>query len=231
MAQPPVAVAQAARRFAYIPLARFAASSLFGLAVFAALPDAYSRILRAIVGWDAGTVLLIAWVMVVVAFSTTDHMRRRAALQDPGRTVLLVVIVAGAMFSISALTVIQKAMKTDQSSAAALYLPTIIATIVLSWFLLHVVFALHYAHRYYGPAADEADEDGLVGGLEFPGEPKPDYWDFLYFSFVVGMTCQVSDVQVSGRLLRRMTLAHGIVSFFFNTIILALTINILAGII
>ena len=80
-----------------------------------------------------------------------------------------------------------------------------------------------------GPSEDLDDADGLVGGLEFPSEDQPDYWDFMYFSYVVGMTCQVSDVQVSGRALRRLTLIHGVVAFFFNTIILALTINIVAS--
>ena len=120
-------------------------------------------------------------------------------------------------------------MKAATGGEPAVYLAMIVVTIILSWSLVHTVFTLHYAHGYYGPSADDDDTDGLVGGLEFPSEPRPDYWDFMYFSFVIGMTGQVSDVQVSGRMLRRLALIHGIVAFFFNTIILALTINIVAS--
>jgi uncharacterized membrane protein len=156
-------------------------------------------------------------------------MRRRAARQDLGRWVILLAIVAGALFSLLALVYVQKTFKAAPDGEPPLYLATIVATLLLSWFLVHTVFSLHYAHGYYGPSDVEDDEDGLVGGLEFPLEKQPDYWDFMYFSYVVGMTSQVSDVQVSGRELRRLTLIHGVVSFFFNTIILALTINILAS--
>jgi uncharacterized membrane protein len=139
-------------------------------------------------------------------------------------------VVGGALISLLALAFIQKTLKAAEPSGPGVMLATIIATILLSWFLVHVMFSLHYAHRYYGAAEDENDEDGLIGGLSFPDEKQPDYWDFMYFSFVIGMTCQVSDVEVTGRGLRRLALVHGIAAFLFNTIILALTINIVAGI-
>ena len=184
---------------------------------------------RALLGWDLGALVFILLIVAMIAASTQEAMRRRAALQDAGRWAILIIITAGGLFSLAALAFIQKHLKSSEE--AGLYFALIAATILLSWFLAHTIFALHYAHEFYGPATDEDDEDGLVGGLEFPGETKPDYWDFMYFSFVIGMTCQVSDVQVSGRLIRRVALAHGIVSFLFNTIILALTINILASVI
>ena len=101
-------------------------------------------------------------------------------------------------------------------------------TVVASWTLADTTFALHYAHHYYGdrPAAG-AQQDR--GGLTFPGEEQSDYWDFLYFSFVIGMTCQVSDMQVTSRPMRRLTLVHGVLSFFFNILILALAVNLLAS--
>ena len=97
-----------------------------------------------------------------------------------------------------------------------------------SWMVTHTTFALHYAHHFYGdgPAPGAADDRG---GLAFPGGELPDFLDFLYFAFVVGMTCQVSDVQVTTRPMRRLTLLHGVLSFFFNTIILALAVNLLAS--
>jgi uncharacterized membrane protein len=223
------ATAKAAPHIALVPWIRIGIALVLGGAIFALVPPRNSAPLRALWGWDGGVLAMIVTMTVMMARSTTDHMRRRAASQDPGRSVILVAIIAGAMVSMFALAFVQKALKSANGTTAILALATIFGTILLSWFLVHVVFSLHYAHAYYGPAEDEDDADGLVGGLEFPSEPKPDYWDFMYFSFVVGMTCQVSDVQISGRQLRRLALFHGIVSFFFNTIILALTINILAS--
>jgi uncharacterized membrane protein len=217
------------RSFAIIPWLRLATAAVLGFAVYALLPHGRPPIIRATWGWDFAVVVLVGWILAMMATSTSEHMRRRAARQDLGRWVILLAIIAGALISMFALAYIQKTFKTAPDGDPVLYLATIIATIVLSWLLVHTVFALHYAHGYYGPSEDEDDADGLVGGLDFPSENQPDYWDFMYFSFVVGMTSQVSDVQISGRDLRRMALIHGVVSFFFNTIILALTINIVAS--
>jgi uncharacterized membrane protein len=219
------------RHIPYYPWVRLLVCAAFGAAAYALMPPEHSGALRALLGWDAGVFALIAWTLAMMATSTPHQVRRRAALQDQGRTGILVVIVAGALASLAALAFIQKVAKAAQGNESLIILVTIVTTILMSWFLVHIVFALHYAHAYYGPSADENDEDGLVGGLEFPGEKEPDYWDFMYFSFVVGMTAQVSDVQVTDRGLRQLTLVHGIVSFFFNTIILALTINIVASLI
>jgi uncharacterized membrane protein len=217
------------RSFSWVPWLRLAVAGLLGVAAFAVIPKMYGFATRATLGWDFGILILIAWIMAMMALSTPDHMRRRAARQDLGRWVILLAITAGALISMLALAHIQKTLKASPDNGQVFYLAIIVVTIVLSWSLVHTVFALHYAHGYYGPSEDEDDDDGLVGGLEFPSEKQPDYWDFMYFSYVVGMTCQVSDVQVSGRDLRRMALIHGVVAFFFNTIILALTINIVAS--
>jgi len=223
------AAAPPERHIAWLPWVRLLTGILVGVAVYQALPAHHGAVIRAVLGWDAGVAVVSAWIMAMMALSTHDHMRRRAARQDLGRWVILFVVTAGALVSMAALVVIQKSLKAAQGGQSVLYLGLIVATIVLSWSFVHTVFTLHYAHGYYGPTEDADDEDGLVGGLEFPSENRPDYWDFMYFSYVVGMTAQVSDVQVSGRQLRRLTLIHGVVSFFFNTIILALTINIVAS--
>jgi uncharacterized membrane protein len=217
------------RSFSWVPWLRLLLAGLLGAAAFAVIPKTYGFAIRATLGWDFGILVLIAWIMVMMAFSTPEHMRRRAARQDLGRWVILLAITAGALISMLALAHIQKTLKASPDNGQVFYLAMIVATIVLSWSLVHTVFALHYAHGYYGPSEDEDDSDGLVGGLEFPSESQPDYWDFMYFSYVVGMTCQVSDVQISGRDLRRMALIHGVVALFFNTIVLALTINIVAS--
>ena len=98
-----------------------------------------------------------------------------------------------------------------------------LVTVVLSWLLVHAVFGLRYAHKFYDD--NDAITGSRTGGLDFPGEDSPDYRDFAYFSFVIGMTCQVSDVQVTSREMRRRVLQHGVLSFGFNTVILALTVN------
>lgn len=225
------APARAGRHIPYYPWIRLLTCMALAVALYMLIPARHSATLRALLSWDGGVFAFIAWALVIVSRSTPDQMRRRAALQDQGRTAILAVIVAGALISLAALAFMQKVAKTTQGNEPLMILVTIVATILMSWFLVHIVFTMHYAHAYYGPSPDEGDADGLVGGLDFPGENEPDYWDFMYFSFVVGMTCQVSDVQVTDRAMRQLTLAHGIVSFFFNTIILALTINIVASLI
>ena len=97
-------------------------------------------------------------------------------------------------------------------------------TILLSWAFMHTIFALHYAHEFYGEG-----RDAKVGGLVFPGTGEPDYWDFLYFSLVIAMTSQVSDVQISSRSIRRLATIHGAISFFFNLTVLALTVNMVSN--
>jgi uncharacterized membrane protein len=100
------------------------------------------------------------------------------------------------------------------------------ATILLSWSFIHTIFSIHYAQEYYGEGRDKE-----IGGLKFPRDNEPDYWDFLYFSLVIGMTSQVSDVAVTSRFLRRLVALHGVLSFFFNLTILALTVNMISNII
>ena len=106
----------------------------------------------------------------------------------------------------------------------AIYVALAIGTVVLSWTFIHTIFALHYAHEFYGAGEHK-------NGLRFPGDGQPDYWDFIYFSFVIGMTFQVSDVAVTHKLVRRTVVAHGALSFFFTTAVVAMAVNIAASII
>jgi uncharacterized membrane protein len=160
----------------------------------------------------------------LIARTAAGHIRARAASQDEGRIAMLVLTVFAALASLGAiLGELGTGQVTGQAVArtpAQLALATV--TIVLSWAFIHTIFALHYAHDYYGVRGDQKN-------LNFPGEEAPDYWDFVYFSFVIGMTSQVSDVAASSRSMRRAVAAHGIVSFFFNAALLALTVNIAAS--
>jgi uncharacterized membrane protein len=170
---------------------------------------------RLLVGWDVGIALYLGLVLHMMGASDVPRMRRRAATEDEGRLTMLVVTVGAALASLVAIIV----ELGGGRARGHLFLATV--TILLSWAVIHTMFALHYAHEFY---------EGGAGGLHFPGgEKEPDYWDFFYFAFVVGMTSQVSDVGVTSREIRRTVAAHGIVAFMFNAALLALTVNIAAS--
>jgi uncharacterized membrane protein len=148
-------------------------------------------------------------------------MKKNASIQDEGAFGILVLAVAAAIASLGAIFA-ELAALDRESANYGLYIALAIVTVVLSWTFTHTIFALHYAHEFYG-------EGARANGLKFPNDNQPDYWDFVYFSFVVGMTFQVSDVAVTHKSARRMVVAHGALSFFFSTAIVAMTVNIAAG--
>jgi uncharacterized membrane protein len=191
-------------------------SVLLGLALAVLLPADWRGATRVLVGWDAGVAFYLIGASVLLARADVARIRRRAAILDEGRIVILVLVVGAAVASLGGILAQLGAGRT----AGHLALATL--TILLSWTLVHVIFALHYAHEFYA-----AKPRG--GGLKFPGDEDPDYWDFLYFSLVIGMTSQVSDVAVTGRTIRRTVAAHGVVSFLFNASLIALTVNIAAS--
>ncbi len=179
---------------------------------------------RLLVGWDIGVTLYLTLVLHLMTGARVHHVRRDAQLQDEGRLTILVLTVAAALASLAAILteLASPAGSTVPRPPIQLVLATI--TILLSWTLIHTMFTLHYAHEFY----DETTTRDR--GLAFPGgEKEPDYWDFVYFSFVIGMTSQVSDVGVTSKQMRRAVAIHGIVSFFFNAALLALTVNIAAS--
>jgi uncharacterized membrane protein len=155
-------------------------------------------------------------------------MRRIALQQDEGRVVILGLLTASACISLLAIGFMLHD-KGITGSVLALHLALAALTIIGSWLLVHTIFALHYARAYY--QNHQTLQDRKAEGLDFPSDLEPDYWDFLYFSFVIGMTSQVSDVEITSRPMRRLALGHGVLSFFFNTTILAMSINIIAGLI
>jgi uncharacterized membrane protein len=197
------------------------------LFVFSAMPGR----LRFILSWDAG-VLVTTVLLIGLRRALPDKMRRIAARQDAGKwAVLLLTLVAGGA-SLVAIAAEVPLVRNAGEWEKIMRIGLIIATIVLSWAFIHIIFALHYAHDYYSSrSAGAADGATLYKGLAFPGEAMPTYMDFVYFSFTIGMTFQVSDVQITDPALRGLALTHGIVSFFYATGILALTINMVAGLI
>jgi uncharacterized membrane protein len=202
---------------------------VMAVVLWAILPASLAPSTRTILALDLGGVVFLALSWIMMARATPERMRLRARMQDEGRWTILLLTVGAAIFSIAVIAVELRGMKDLPADGQWTHVSLAAGTIVCSWLVTHTMFALHYAHAFYGDADGNPDTIDHIGGLEFPGNEHPDYWDFLYFSFVVGMTCQTSDVQITLRGMRRLCLAQGMLAFFFNTVILALSINIAAG--
>ncbi len=179
---------------------------------------------RVLIGWNVFSLGLLVLEWITFKITTHTEIRKQAAVEDSSRMVIFIIILISTFASF--LAVILLLISKDQSTEA-LDLPVAILGMLFSWLLVHTIFAIRYAHIYYSDNKDKPSTH--LGGLEFPGEDKPAYLDFAYFSFVLGMTFQVSDVQVTSRRFRKLALLHGILSFGFNTVIVALTINVIAG--
>ena len=219
-------------------------------------PETWELVARALIGWNAAIVAYLALVIHSVYGAGPRRIRHQAQLLDDGRVLMLMFSVLAAVASIGAIVAVLSGAKDVQGVSKAWRLALVGGTIVSSWTFIHMVFALHYAHEFYlerklsgaGGANDDAfdfDGDGDVDdddvqiaaevsgdprcGLIFPGSPQPTYIDFVYFSFIIGVAAQTADVELSTREMRRISLAHSILAFFFNTAILALTINLAAG--
>lgn len=175
---------------------------------------------RAAFGWDAGVAVYLAITALrLLRTRSTDQIRRRAAaLDDAGRAVLPLSLLAAVA---SVVIVIGEAAGAPPAEAAATAVLSL-GTVGLSWTFIHLIFAQHYAHAFYGPA--DAGK-GDAGGLDFPGETEPDYWDFIHFALIIGVACQTADIRITGRRLRRLSTIHSAVAFVFNTVILALGVN------
>jgi len=183
------------------------------------LPGSLRLVTRLLIGWDSFIALYLVLVYIMMMRCGLGHIRRNAVLQDDGRFLILLVTALGAFASIAAIVF---ELGGGPHDAAALSLATV--TIALSWAAVHSSFALHYAHDFYRGAKP--------GGLQFPSGDKQenaDYWDFVYFSFVIGMTAQVSDVGITDKTIRRTATVHGIISFIYNTALVALMVNIAAS--
>jgi uncharacterized membrane protein len=190
-----------------------------GIIAFFLLPGSLRLVTRLLVAWDVFIAFYLLLVYTMMLRSEHRYIRRQAVLQDDGRFVILMVAALGAFASIGAIV-----FELGASHRGAVELALATVTIALSWAAVHTTFALHYAHAYYRGATP--------GGLQFPSGDKrdhADYWDFVYFSFVIGMTAQVSDVGITDKTIRRTATGHGIISFVYNTALLALTINIAAS--
>ena len=180
-----------------------------------------------IIGWDA---LCLAYVGIMfwrMAGCTQDQMRAAADQDDEGRAIIQTLVIVAAAAAIGAIVLELSLAKNAHGLERGLRIALAFATLAASWFMVHLIFALHYAHGYY-----DRDDDGRADarGLRFPGEDEPDYWDFLHFALIIGVASQTADIAISAKRLRRLCTVHALFSFSFNTVIVALTINLLAGV-
>ncbi len=206
--------------------ARIFVSVAVGLVAFIVLPRRLEALTRSIIAWDIGCLCFLLLAAVMFTGAPISRMAENAEAQEEGEWTVFSVVVAGIVFSFAAILSEFSGTKDLSAGRRDLRIALVALTLILSWLVTHAVFALRYAHEYYQRGDGEAEVDG---GLEFPSEDRPDYWDFFYFALVLGMTFQVSDVQITSRKLRRLATFHGFLGFIFNTVILSLTVNIASG--
>lgn len=201
-------------------------SCLCGILIGLLLPHDTRLITRALIGWNAGIWLYLVLVGVMIVAASTESIVRRAALQDDGRFAILVLATLAAAAAFGAIFAQLTIVKDEAGLLKVLHIALAAATVVSAWAFIHVMFALHYAHEYFSERAPKSHAT-----LRFPGTTEPDYLDFFYFSFVIGVACATADVEIWARGIRRTATVHCIVAFFFNSAVLALTINIAAGLV
>ena len=205
----------------------FGSSALAALAVIFGAPAWLTGTSRAVAAYDAAAAVLIVLFWTVAMHGEAERTEERAAAEDPGRNIAFVVVLLSVAVGLaSAIVILGRGPHVQSSNEKLISYALAIGAVVTGWFLIHTMFTLRYAHLFY---YDENDDHQADGGLTFPGTPKPNDFDFAYFAFVVGMTFQVSDVEVTRPAMRRIVLLHGLISFGYSTAILALGVNIVSG--
>ncbi|MEV8518238.1 DUF1345 domain-containing protein [Dyella marensis] len=209
------------RRFHYL---RARPRLMLSMAIFAAalaglLACGTRASMALLLAFDLAALVYLSLLAVLFGRASPELMRCQARAQDTGRWGFLwsaIILTAVVMVALGA-----ELHGGAEGGMASIALAA--GSIVLSWLFMNTMFAMHYAHGYYGDFGKKHE------GLQFPETPEPDYWDFAYFAIVIGMTFQVSDVQITSRYLRRVALLHSVIAFFFNVFIIALSVNVVAG--
>jgi uncharacterized membrane protein len=206
--------------------ARLLIAAVIGIVVIVILPGDWQLPTRLLVGWNIGIALYLVMMQSVIWRCDVGRLRKRASEQDEGAFAILLLTAAATLASLIAIVFELARSKDMPHGQVVIHALLALATILLSWAFVHTIFSIHYAHEYYGER-----RDGKIGGLNFPGDEAPDYRDFLYFSLVIAMTSQVSDVAITSKVIRRIVNLHGVLSFFFNVTVLALTVNVVSNLI
>lgn len=220
-------------RFLALPW-RLGLGAAAGALVIGLAPGTLGPLVRAVAGWDGFALVTLALMVLNMRLADVEDIRRVAASEDFTRAAASAVVVAGALASLVAVVGLRGTLKGLPEHVKALHLGLGIGAVALAWTLVHCVFTLRYAHAYYD--TDEKGHDRR--GLTFPDDAdkadsaprlEPNYLDFAYFAFVIGMTAQTADIGISSRAIRGTALLHGLISFLFNTVIVALTIGTIGG--
>jgi uncharacterized membrane protein len=194
---------------------------------WALVPASFDAISRWVAAWDiyAGSTLLLIAAAMFTADAAT--IRKVANSEDLGRLLAFAFVLVAAMASLLAVVALMGTLSSLSRTALTQHVALSIVAVLEAWLLVHTVFTLHYAHIYYD---NDKTHNGDTRGLEFPGnDPEPDYLDFAYFAFTIGMAAQTADVTIPGKRQRRTALLHALISFAFNTAIVALSISALGG--
>jgi uncharacterized membrane protein len=228
----PAQATESRRFWSRVRRPRLFAGTTTGIVVYLLLllVDSISGRLRFILAWDIGVAMALVLMLLTLRNASPERMRAIAARQVVGKWVVLGLTVVAASASLVVIAAEVPLIKTAAEQYEQIArLTLVVVTIVLSWAMINTIFALHYAHDYYLGASGK--EKSVQGGIVFPGTQPPSYGDFVYFSFTIGMTFQVSDTQITDPAVRRLAITQGIISFFYATGILALTVNLVAGLV
>jgi uncharacterized membrane protein len=201
-------------------------AAVVGIVVTMLVPGHWRMATQLLVGWNVGVAIYLGLTHAMFIRCNVERIRKRAAEQDEGEYAILLLTIVATIASLVAIIFQLGGLKQALPGDGVIQVLMATVTILLSWSFIHTIFSIHYAHEYYGER-----RDGIIGGLKFPGDAKPDYWDFLYFSLVIAMTSQVSDVVITSKSIRHVVSMHGVLSFFFNLTVLALTVNMVSNLI
>ncbi|HEY4395800.1 MAG TPA: DUF1345 domain-containing protein [Polyangia bacterium] len=204
--------------------ARLITAGAAGVVVALLVPGRLGLTSRLLAGWDAAALVLATFAWTIILASSVEATRRHAATQDPGARAVGVLVILTSAVSLLATAVILRQARSCPPAMRELFVALCILAVASAWVLTHTAYALRYAHLYY-----RDDAEG-IGGLSLPGDAAPAYLDFAYFAFTIGMCFQVSDIAVSSPQIRRAVLGHSVLSFLYNTAILATAINLAVGV-
>jgi uncharacterized membrane protein len=201
---------------------RLVLATVVALAAWLVVPGEISVATRALLAWDSGGLILLGVALVIIVRSNAKETRRRAAAYDPGRHSVWFIVLAGSAVSLFAAAVLLRQGHGGTAFLRSLHVALCIATVAISWLVTHSAFTLRYAHLYYRDAERE-------GGIDLPGNERLDDFDFAYFAFTIAMCFQVSDATISSQRIRRIALGQALLSFLYNTVILAFALNLIVG--
>lgn len=171
---------------------------------------------------------IMDWIIILT--SHPQDMKKISTLEDSSRTMIFIIVIGASLVSLFAILFLLKTSKGASPADVTGHVLLVISSVIVSWWLVHTIFSMRYANMYYDTDTDNGEAKPM-GGLQFPDDEKPDFLDFVYFGFVIGMTFQVSDVEISDKHIRRLAWVHGLISFAFNTAIVALSINVISGLV